>query len=61
MNRPYVLAWLIFTGVVIAATAIAVARPAPNVSYDPSLGSARRREVAGEQHGEDNVAADDER
>jgi hypothetical protein len=26
MNRPYVLAWLVFTGVVVAATAIAVAR-----------------------------------
>ena len=26
MNRPYVLAWVIFTGVVVATTAIAVAR-----------------------------------
>ena len=26
MNRPYVLAWLAFTGVVIAATSVAVAR-----------------------------------
>jgi hypothetical protein len=26
MNRPYILAWLIFTGVVVAATVIAVAR-----------------------------------
>ena len=36
MNRPYVLAWLIFTGVVIVATAIAMARSATSASSRPA-------------------------